>query len=130
MSMESNHTAAGNRQSLWTFVISPAIWAAHFLFSYIAAAIWCGVVAGRGGDLGPIRAAIVAAAIVALIGIGVTGRVGWRRYMHGNVETVHHGDTVEDQYRFLGFTTVLISALSAVATIFVTLVTLFIRSCS
>ena len=30
------------RQSLWALTVGPAIWAGHFLASYIAAAVWCG----------------------------------------------------------------------------------------
>lgn len=123
--MNSDHIVDESHQSLWLLIFPPAIWMVHFLFSYIAAAIWCGVVAGRSADLGLVRTAIVGTAVVALIGIGVTGRVGWRRYMHGDVESLG-----KDRYRFLGFATALISGLSAVAIIYTTLVTLLIRSCS
>ncbi|MGB7839915.1 MAG: hypothetical protein WBL40_17580 [Terrimicrobiaceae bacterium] len=37
------------RQSLWLLMISPTIWAAHFLLCYLTAAIWCAKFAGRNG---------------------------------------------------------------------------------
>jgi hypothetical protein len=122
---------AEDRQSLWLLTISPSIWAAHFLISYIGGAMWCGIVAQRAGDLAPIRIAIAALAVVALAGIGLTGRIGWRKHKHTPADTPPHDkDTPEDRHRFLGYATVLLSALSAVATVYVAIVALFIRSCA
>jgi hypothetical protein len=117
------------RQSLWLLTASPVMWAAHFLLSYGTASVWCAKVAGPGGALGGVRTAIVVYTIVALAGIGVIGWVGYRRHSHGDASLPHDDDTPEDRHRFLGFSTVLLSALSAVAVVYAALVVVFFRDC-
>lgn len=129
MKPASQEVTGEARQSLWLLTISPAIWAAHFMVSYIGAAIWCGKITERTGGLGWVRIGIVVLALVALAGIGVTGRLGWRKHKHGEGQPPYDRDTPEDRHRFLGLATVLLSGLSAVATIYVALVPLFIRNC-
>lgn len=116
-------------QSLWLLVISPTIWAVHFLASYITAAIWCAKYAGRDGPLGAARWAIAAYTIVALLGIGFTGWRGYRRHTYGTATLPHDFDTPEDRHRFLGYATILLSALSAVGTIFAALAAVFMETC-
>lgn len=130
MNHDSKHLISEERQTLWLLTISPTIWAAHFLFSYIGAAVWCGVVAGRDGSLAPMRIAIAVTALVALAGIAMTGVAGWRKHTYGEAEPPHHEDTSEDRHRFLGYATVLLSCLSAVATVYVALTAVLIRSCN
>ncbi len=117
------------RESLWMLTISPAIWSLHFLLSYVTAAIWCAKLAGRDGSLWEVRVAIAVYTVVALIGIGITGWIGLRRHSFGDAETPHDFDTPEDRHRFLGFATLLLSALSAVATLYVALAAVFIETC-
>jgi hypothetical protein len=102
---------AEENQSLLLLATSPLIWAAHFLLSYMTAAIWCAKVAGPAGSLSGVRVAIAIYTVVALSGIGLIGRAAFRRH------------------RFLGFAALLLSALSAVATLYACLVVVFIRSC-
>jgi hypothetical protein len=129
MRPELKETVAEDRQSLWLLTVSPAIWAAHFLASYIGAAVYCGKMVARSDGVNPIRTAILALGLVALIGIAFTARVGWRRHSIGDSEPPHDKDTPEDRHRFLGLATVLLSALSAIATVYVAMSTLFIGSC-
>jgi hypothetical protein len=129
MTTQSTDIVAEDRQSLWILTFAPAIWAGHFFLSYLAGATWCGMLAGPEGRLEPVRVAIIAFAVLALLGIGITARAGWRRYRHEDREAEHHGDTAEDRHRFLGFATVLLSALSAVATIYVAVSTFFLDGC-
>lgn len=117
------------KESLWILTSSPTIWAAHFLLSYITAAIWCAKVAGRDGSLAEVRAAIVVYTVLALIGIGITGWIGLRMHRFGTATVPHDFDTPEDRHRFLGFATLLLSALSAVATLYVALAAVFVRNC-
>jgi hypothetical protein len=117
------------RQSLWLLTASPVLWAAHFLLSYITASIWCAKAADPNGSFGSVRVAIVVYTAVALAGIGVIGRVGYRRHSYGAATVPHDDDTPEDRHRFLGFSTLLLSALSAVAVIYAALVVVFFRSC-
>ncbi len=124
-----DHPAHESRQSLWWLIVSPAIWAAHFLLSYITAAIWCAKYAGAGGALGGVRVAIALYTAVALVGIGLNGWSGLRRHRHGSGTIPHDSDTPEDRHRFLGFATLLLAALSAVATGFVASVVLFFKDC-
>jgi hypothetical protein len=122
-----------SRQSLWALTVPPCIWVAYFLLSYIVAALWCGS-AGRGGSLGPLVIGFGSITLIALIAIGASGRQGWRRYKHDshNSDAVpsHHRDSPEDRHRFLGLATVLLAALSAIATVYVALAVAVIRTCS
>lgn len=117
------------KESLWLLTLSPGIWALHFLLSYLTAAIWCAKLAGPGGPLGGARTAIAVYTTIALIGIAITGRIGFRRHSFGDAETPHDFDSPEDRHRFLGFATLLLSALSAVATLYVALAAVFIGTC-
>ena len=120
---------AEKNQSLWLLTASPVIWAAHFLLSYGTASVWCAKVAGPGGSLGGVRVAIVIYTVVALAGIGIIGWVGYRRHSHGDASVPHDDDTPEDRHRFLGFSALLLSALSAVAVVYAALVVIFFRNC-
>ena len=119
----------GSRESLWLLVSGPTIWAAHFLLSYLAVSVWCAKVAGRAGPLGDIRIAIGVLTALALTGIALTGWGGWRRHRFGEATLPHDFDTPGDRHRFLGFSTFLLCGLSFVATVFVALSVVFIRSC-
>jgi hypothetical protein len=116
-------------QSLWLLTASPVIWAAHLLLCYVTASIWCAKVVGDGGSLQSVRLAIVVYTVVALVGIGITGWIGYRMHSYGNADLPHDDDTPEDRHRFLGFATLLLSALSAVAVIYAALVVVFIERC-
>lgn len=116
-------------ESLWLLTASPAIWAVHFLLSYITAAIWCAKVVGRDGDLAPIQVVIGVYTVLALAGIGATGWIAFRRHEHGTATVPHDFDTPADRHRFLGFATLLLSALSAVAVVYVAFNVVFIGSC-
>lgn len=117
------------KQSLWLLTVSPVVWAAHFMLSYITASIWCAKMAGTGDSLWSVRLAIIVYTVVALAGISITGWTGYRRHSYGDASVPHDDDTPEDRHRFLGFSTLLLSALSAVAVIYAALVVLFFRSC-
>ena len=123
-----NETAEKN-QSLWLLTASPVLWAAHFLLCYGTAAVWCAKVAGLGGPLDSARLAIVVYTALALAAIAVIGWIGYRRHSFGHAALPHDDDTPEDRHRFLGFATLLLSALSAVAVIYAALIIFFFRSC-
>lgn len=123
------NTTAESRQRLWIVPASPVIWSLHFLACYITAALWCGVVVGREGPLSSARVAIGVYTVIALAGIAVVGRLGWRAHRYGAGDPPHDADTPEDRHRFLGFATVLLSGLSGVATIYSALAAVFIETC-
>jgi hypothetical protein len=121
-------------ESLWMLTAAPTIWAAHFLLSYLTAAIWCAKAAGPDAGLGDVRTAIGLYTAAALGGIAIVGLAGWRRQEFITLDTppdeIEAGrDTAEDRHQFLAFSTVLLSALSAVATIYVALAAVFIENC-
>ena len=109
--------------------IAPAIWAAHLMLCYLTAAIWCAKFVGPDGSLGSVRSAIAWYTAVALIGIVIIGWEGFRRHSYGTETTTHDLDSPEDRHRFLGFATLLLSGLSAVATMYVALAAVFFETC-
>jgi membrane protein YdbS with pleckstrin-like domain len=118
-----------DKDTLWMLTIAPAIWAAHFLLCYITAAIWCAKFGGSNGSLGGVRSAIGWYTAVAMIGIAFIGWEGFRRHRYGTETTTHDLDSPEDRHRFLGFATLLLAGLSAVATIYVAFAGIVFDNC-
>jgi hypothetical protein len=117
------------RETLWMLAASPTIWALHLLASYATAAIWCGKIVGPSGSLATARVVIAAYTVVALAGIGAIGVVALRRHRFGGGQPPHDADTPEDRHRFIGYSTFLLSALSAVAVLYAALAIVFIEGC-
>lgn len=126
--MKPAHPTHESRQSLWMVIVSPTVWAAHFLFCYITAAIWC---AKRGSDasLHVVRVAILIYTALALAGIAVNAWAGYRRHRFGNSKLPHDFDSPADRHRFLGFATLLLALLSGVATLYAATVVAFFWNC-
>ena len=125
-----------DKGSLWLLTIAPTIWAAHLLLSYVTGAIWCAKFAGPAGTLGNVRAAVVWYTAVALVGIAIVGIEGFRRHRYpseagkgGTEATTHDLDTREDRHRFLGFATLLLAGLSAVAVVYAAMAVAFFETC-
>ncbi len=116
-------------EHLWRLVVSPSIWAAHFMLSYVTAAIWCAKFASRDGSLTPVRWAIAAYTVLALAGIAFNARSGLKRHRRGSESLPHNFDTPGDRHGFLGYATVLLAGLSAVAVLFAALVVVFFKDC-
>lgn len=116
-------------ESLWWLIVSPSIWAAHFLGSYGTVALWCSRFAPADGSLGATRLAIAVYTVVALLGVGLAARRAWRHHRFGAAEIPHDSDTPGDRHRFLGHASFLLAGLSAVAILFEAMPILFIRSC-
>jgi hypothetical protein len=118
-----------DKGSLWLLTIAPTIWAAHLLLSYITAAIWCAKFAGMDASLGGVQTAIAWYTTVALVGIAFVGWEGFRRHLYGTETTTHDLDSPEDRHRFLGFATLLLSGLSAVAVLYAALAAMYFDTC-
>lgn len=116
-------------ERLWRLVVSPTIWAAHLMLSYVTAAVWCAKQASREASLAPVRWAIAAYTVAALVGIALNARGGLRRHQRGTESPPHDYDTPGDRHGFLGYATVLLAGLSAVAVIFAAIVIVFFNDC-
>ena len=127
--MNATTPVAEKNQSLWLLVVSPTIWSIHFLGSYITAAIWCEKMASPDNSLGAARTAIWVYTIVAVAVIAFTGWSGYKRHAYGDGMLPHDEDTPEDRHRFLGFATLLLSALSLVAVLFEAIVLAYFWTC-
>jgi hypothetical protein len=121
-------TSEGN-QSLWLVTAAPLVWALHFLASYATAALWCAKVVGPVDGLAGARALIGVYTAIALPGIGLIGRVGYNRHRLDGASLPHDADTPEDRHRFLGFATMLLSALSAMAVAYTAIAAAVIDRC-
>jgi hypothetical protein len=111
-------------------VASPLAWAAHFLASYITVAIWCEKAASATQpDLGGARIAVGVYTAIALAVIGAVGTIALKRYRTDGPPFSRDDDTPADRHRFLGYATLLLSALSFVATVYVSLAALLIDDC-
>jgi hypothetical protein len=120
------------REGLWRLAASPTLWAVHFVLCYAVAAVWCAKYAATPeAALTPVRIAIAVLTLLALFGVGLFGWDGYRRHrLPGGEGGAHHAaDTPEDRHRFLGFATLLLSGLSAIAIVFEALAAVFIGSC-
>ena len=116
------------RYSLWTLVAPPSIWAVHFLFCYVFAAIHCAK-AGRLAGLAPIRVEIGVATVIALVLVGICAFVAWAQARVEGDPPPHRESTDEDRVRFLGVAGLLLAALSAVAIVFTALPAALIGDC-
>ena len=120
---------AEERQSFVILAASPTVWAAHFMLCYVTAAVWC---AKQGTALAPlttVRVAVAVYTVLALLAIAWIGWIGWRAHRYGAGDPPHDADSPEDRHRFVGFATVLLSGLSAVAVVQASLVAVFIQTC-
>jgi hypothetical protein len=123
------HDLPETKESLWSLAASPLIWAVHFLLSYATAAVWCAKFAGSSGSLMTARIAIGFYTVLALAGIALIARRGWRRHTFDGSTSSHDFDSKEDRHRFLGFATFLLSGLSAIGVIYAALVPVFLETC-
>ena len=132
----TDHVVAERNASIWILTVSPTIWAAHFGVCYVTGAIWCAKAPAAIAPLGGVRTAVLVATLLALAGIAVTGWWGYRAHTHGSASLPHGSaslphddDTPEDRHRFMGFATLLLSGVSALAVIYAALVVVFVRTC-
>ncbi|KQT52704.1 hypothetical protein ASG43_19895 [Aureimonas sp. Leaf454] len=117
------------RDTLWTLITAPTVWAVHFVLCYVFAAYEC---APNDAIFQPIevsRYAIAGFTLVALVIIGYVGLRGLREWRSNEGSFPHADDTPEDRERFLEFSSVLLAALSFIAVLFVALPALLLVDC-
>ena len=108
------------RSTLWALILPPTVWAAHFLFCYIYAAVRCAK-GGPGVVIGDVRIAIAVATVLSLLVVLASGYVAWAKSRIEGDPPPHEESTDEDRVRFLAVSTLLLSALSFVAIVFTAL---------
>lgn len=116
--------------SFWTLLTAPAVWAVHFLASYVGAAIYCAKPELFPVSFTTVRSLIAAATIAALGLIFVSALLAWRQWGFGSGDPPHDDPTRSDRVLFQGFATLLLSGLSFVAVVFTALPVLFISECA
>ena len=102
---------------LWALIVPPTIWALHFLFSYVYAAIRCAK-AGPAEIIGDVRLGIAIATAIALALVALSG---YSAFVHMRIEgdpPPHQESTDEDRVRFLAVATLLLAALSSAAIVY------------
>jgi hypothetical protein len=120
------------RDGLLWVAASPTIWAGHFLLSYATAAVWCAKYAGPEASLSGARMAIAVYTGAALVGVGSVAWRGLRQYRRAAREAGEDSESVDSpaaRHRFLGFTLLTLSGLSALAILFEALAAVFMGSC-
>jgi hypothetical protein len=120
----------GTGTDLWQVIAAPIIWALHFLFSYVYAAIYCEK-AGRDASLAAPTLVISGATALALLLIGLSGYQLWqvraRSLTDDDFEFEHNSP--EERHRFLSHVALMLCLLSAVAVVYVTIPMLYLSSC-
>ncbi|HET9216227.1 MAG TPA: hypothetical protein VFR18_04570 [Terriglobia bacterium] len=88
---------------------------------------------GPSASLGSLGVGFGIVTAFVLVVIAAAGKKGWTRYRHAGDDSStvpsHHKDTPEDRHRFLGLATVLLAALSAVATLYVAMAVAILGNC-
>lgn len=113
------HWATRLRVTLWTLIVPPSVWAAHFLFCYLWVAVTCAKTPGtslKGFPLG-----VLIATILALVIIAASWAIAREQTNVPGDDPPHEQGTDIDRLRFLAKSTRLLAALSFVAVIFTAL---------
>jgi hypothetical protein len=118
------------RVPFWLLGVPVAVWGLHFLSVYVVAAVRCAkapeLAAATASSLATARWTIAAITLAALAVYGMAagrGYAGWRR------QARRAGETSPDQERFLGSVVLMLSVLSAVATMLIASVSFFFWDC-
>jgi len=120
----------GTGTDLWRVIAAPVVWALHFLFCYVYAAIYCEKM-GRDASLGGPTVVIIGATVVALVLIGLSTLHLWQvrgRSLTDNDFEFEH-NTPEERHRFLSHVALMLCVLSAVAVLYVAIPMLYLSSC-
>lgn len=118
------------RESLWPMVAAPTIWALHFLACYVTGAVHCAKAASRAAELGQIRWWIAGFTVAALVGIALCAVDAVRHAdFDGGDGLPHDASTVDDRRRFVSWSILLLSGLSAVGVVFAALPAVLIATC-
>jgi hypothetical protein len=110
-------TVMPHRESLWRPIVAPVIWALHFTVCYIWISLACGRFSAGGFDGARTGIGMLTALAIAMMAWCFIH--GFRRHGRRLPDRSNDDGTPEDRSRFMAFTTMLLAALSIVATVFV-----------
>lgn len=111
--------------TLWTLIVPPTVWAGHFLFSYLCAAISC----AKAGEFATFPTLFVIGTVLALALIALSGWIAWVQGRMPGGSAPHEDSTEIDRLRFLAKSTELLAGLSFVGVVFTALPVVFLRDC-
>lgn len=111
--------------TLWTLIVPPTTWAAHFLFSYLWAAISCEKV----GSFASFPWLFWAGTALALVVITASALVALVQTRMPGDPPPHDAGTDPDRNRFLATATALLAGLSFAGVVFSALPVLFLLDC-
>lgn len=111
--------------TLWTLIVPPSVWAGHFLFSYLWAAISC----AKAGRFATFPTLFVVGTMIALALILLSGWIAWRQGRMPGGSVPHERPTQTDRLRFLAKSTLLLAGLSFVGVVFTVLPVIFLTDC-
>ena len=117
------------RDTLWTLITTPTVWALHFLLCYVFAAFECAPNEAIFEPIAVSRYAIAGLTALALAVIGYVGLRSFKEWRFNQGSFPHADDTPEDRERFLEFSSLLLAALSFIAVLFVALPALLLTDC-
>lgn len=113
------------RVTLWTLIVPPTIWAGHFLFSYLWAAVSCAKV----GTFARFPVTFAVGTLLALALIAGSGVIAWSQSRTPGDDPPHDEGTDIDRLRFLATATLMLAGLSFVGVLFTAMPVVFLRDC-
>jgi multidrug efflux pump subunit AcrB len=127
-------TEAVERDSLFSIIVGPLVWAVYFLTIYITTAIACAKEFFYLQIFGiSILPAGVALATLIAVGLILDGAIvalrRWRRPWGKAPLPPHDRDSIQSRRRFMAYAGFLLCTLSLIATLWVALPFLFMTSC-
>lgn len=115
------------RDSLFSLVVGPVLWGAHFLTVYFVTAIHC----AKGWPYVGLTIAVATLVAVGMIVLG--GWIAWRRWhgedWDGDWIPAHDTPDLDSRRRFLAYAALLLCGASLIATVWEALPALFMESC-
>lgn len=111
--------------TLWTLIVPPTVWAAHFLFCYLWVAVSCAKI----GAFPRFPVAFLVGTLAALALIAGSGAIAWVQSRTPGDDPPHEQGTDIDRLRFLAKSTLLLAGLSFVAVLFTAVPALMLENC-
>lgn len=111
--------------TLWTLIVPPTVWAAHFLLCYL----WVAIACAKTGAFPRYPWAFVAGTAAALAIIVASGVIAWIQASKPGDPPPHDKGTDNDRLRFLATSTLLLAGLSFVGVVFTAAPAVMLTDC-